>query len=45
MVEKRKATGIRVNEHPMFTDYLKLAERLGLGTADPDRIELTRVET
>jgi hypothetical protein len=45
MVEKRKASGIRVNEHPMFTDYLKLAERLGLGTADPDRIELTRVET
>jgi hypothetical protein len=39
MVAKRKNMGIEVNENPMFTDYLYYAERLGLGIADPERIE------
>ena len=43
LVEKRKSAGIQVNEHPMFTDYLRYAERLGLGIADPERIEHIRV--
>jgi hypothetical protein len=42
LVDKRKAMGIDVNEHPMFTDYLRYAEELGLGVADPERIELLR---
>ena len=31
IVEKRKSMKIEVNEHPMFTDYLRYGERLGLG--------------
>jgi len=30
LVEKRKAMGVSVNEHPRFTEYLRYAERLGL---------------
>ncbi len=41
MVEKRKAMGVKVNEHPRFTDYLRLAEKLELGIADPAKIRLT----
>jgi hypothetical protein len=29
--EKRKAMGVKVNDHPRFTDYLRQAETLGLG--------------
>lgn len=43
MVEKRKSMGINVNEHPRFTDYLRYAQRLGLGIADPEKIEHVRV--
>ncbi|MBD3160969.1 MAG: DUF362 domain-containing protein [Candidatus Eisenbacteria bacterium] len=39
LVEKRKSAGIQVNEHPMFTEYLRYAEKLGLGIAEPERIE------
>lgn len=42
MVAKRKEMGVAVNEHPRYTDYLRYAETLGLGIADPARIE--RVE-
>jgi hypothetical protein len=42
MVLKRKEMGIAVNEHPRFTDYLRYAQRLGLGIADPERIEVVR---
>jgi hypothetical protein len=42
IVAKRKASGITVNEHPKFTDYLHYAERLGLGLADPDKIRIVR---
>ena len=45
MVAIRKSNGIEVNEHPMFTEYLHYAERLGLGIADDakrthDKVEL-----
>jgi hypothetical protein len=40
LVAKRKAEGVTVNEHPRFTDYLRLAQELGLGVADPERIEV-----
>ncbi|MBN1825425.1 MAG: DUF362 domain-containing protein [Candidatus Eisenbacteria bacterium] len=39
MVAKRKEMGVRVNEHPKYSEYLHYAERLGLGVADPSRIE------
>jgi len=38
MVEKRKSMNVKVSEHPFFTDYLKYAERIGLGTADINKI-------
>ena len=38
MTEKRKAMGIKVSDHPRFTDYLRYAEKLGLGVADPARV-------
>ncbi len=40
MVEKRKAMGIKVSESPRFTDYLRLAEKLGLGIVDPAKIRI-----
>ncbi len=44
LLAKRKAMGIAVNEHPRFTEYLRDAEKLGLGVADPRKIELVRVQ-
>jgi hypothetical protein len=38
MVQKRKEMQVKVNEHPRFTEYLRYAERLGLGIADPLKI-------
>jgi len=38
LVEKRKEMNITVNEHPRYTEYLHYAQRLGLGVADPDKI-------
>lgn len=35
LVDKRKAMGVRVNEHPRFTEYFRYAQKLGLGIADP----------
>ncbi|MBN2171023.1 MAG: DUF362 domain-containing protein [Candidatus Krumholzibacteriota bacterium] len=43
LVAKRKEMGIAVNEHPIFTEYLRYGERLGLGVADPSRIDHQRV--
>jgi hypothetical protein len=42
MVQKRKSMGVTVNEHPRFSDYLRYAERLGLGISDVAKIELLR---
>lgn len=38
IVEKRKAMNVPVNEHPKYSEYLRYAQRLGLGVADPARI-------
>jgi hypothetical protein len=38
LVAKRKEMGVAVNENPRFTDYLRYAEKLGLGIADPAKI-------
>jgi hypothetical protein len=38
IVAKRKSMGVKVNEHPRFTEYLRYAERLGLGVVDPEKI-------
>jgi len=43
LVAKRKEMGIAVNENPRFTDYLYYAERLGLGVANPDKIQYVKV--
>jgi len=43
VVAKRKAMGVATNEHPRFTDYLRNAEKLGLGVATPERIDLVEV--
>ncbi|MFH1680290.1 MAG: DUF362 domain-containing protein [Candidatus Eisenbacteria bacterium] len=40
MVGKRKSMGIEVNENPRYTEYLRYAERLGLGVGDPERIKV-----
>jgi hypothetical protein len=29
----------KFNEHPRFTDYLRYAEKLGLGIVDPVKIK------
>jgi hypothetical protein len=43
MVAKRKAMGVKVNEHPRFTEYLDYAQTLGLGVGDPAKIKLYKV--
>ncbi len=43
LVEKRKAMNVTVNEHPRFTEYLRYAERLGLGIADAKKIQHIRI--
>ena len=44
IVARRRAEGVKVNEHPRFTEYLRYGERLGLGVADPAKIELVKVK-
>ncbi|MDD5424911.1 MAG: DUF362 domain-containing protein, partial [candidate division Zixibacteria bacterium] len=39
MVAKRKSMNIKVNEHPMFTEYLRYGEKLGLGVVDAEKTE------
>ena len=43
LLEKRKEMEVKINEHPRFTEYLRYAEKLNLGIADPDKIELIKV--
>lgn len=43
IVQKRKEMNVNVNEHPRFTEYLRYAERLGLGIADTEKIQHVRV--
>jgi hypothetical protein len=43
LLQKRKEMKVQVNEHPKYTEYLRYAQRLGLGVADPMRIAFTQV--
>lgn len=43
LLEKRKEMEVQVNEHPRFTEYLRYAEKLNLGIADPEKIEVLKV--
>lgn len=43
LAEKRKAMKVRVDENPRYTEYLHYGERLGLGVADPKKIEHVRI--
>jgi len=43
LVAKRKSMNIQVNEHPRYTEYLRYAQRLGLGVADTEKIEHLKV--
>jgi hypothetical protein len=43
LVEKRKSMGVRVDEHPMYTEYLRYAQRLGLGRVDRDGMRHVRL--
>ena len=38
LVAKRKDMKVTVNEHPRYTEYLRYAQRLNLGIADPNKI-------
>ena len=40
---RRKEMGVAVNENPRFTDYLRYAEKLGLGVVDPGKLQHVRV--
>jgi len=42
LVQKRKEMKVKVNEHPRFTEYLRYAQRLGLGIADLAKISHLR---
>jgi hypothetical protein len=44
MAEKRRSMEVKVNDHPRFTEYLRYGERLGLGIADPERIDHVRIQ-
>jgi len=39
LVKKRKQMKVKTNEHPKYTEYLRYAQRLGLGISDPNKIE------
>jgi hypothetical protein len=43
LLRKRKEMQVQVNEHPKYSEYLRYAQRLGLGIADPARIAFTQV--
>ncbi len=38
LVAKRKEMNVTVNEHPRYTEYLRYAQRMNLGIADPNKI-------
>jgi hypothetical protein len=43
LVQKRKEMNVRVNEHPRYSEYLLYGQKLGLGIADPEKINHVRV--
>jgi hypothetical protein len=42
IVQKRKEMNVQVNEHPKYSEYLRYAQRLGLGIADPAKISFVQ---
>ena len=40
IVAKREEAGVKLNKNPRYSEYLRYAERLGLGIADPEKIKL-----
>lgn len=42
LTEKRRAMGVKVSDHPRYTDYLREAEKLGLGVVDPAKTTVVR---
>jgi hypothetical protein len=44
IVQKRKEMGVKVNEHPIYTEYLRYAQKLGLGQTDPEKMEHKKEE-
>jgi hypothetical protein len=44
LVEIREKNKVKVNRHPMYTEYLRYAEKLELGIVDPDKTEHLYVE-
>ncbi len=43
LTEKRKAMGVSVNENPRFTEYLRYAEKLGLGVVSSEKMNHIKV--
>jgi hypothetical protein len=43
LVNIRKNNGVKVNEHPKYTQYLKYAQDLNIGITDPNRITHVKV--
>lgn len=43
LLQKRKEMNVKVNEHPMYSEYLRYAQRLGLGIADPAKINFSQI--
>lgn len=43
LIKKRKSMKVPTNEHPKYTEYLRYAQRLGLGIADPEKIKHIKV--
>jgi hypothetical protein len=39
LLEKRKEMKVSVNEHPRYTEYLRYAQRLGIGVTDLNKID------
>jgi hypothetical protein len=44
VLQRRKDAEMTVDEHPRYTEYLHYGERLGLGIADPARIDLVELD-
>ena len=43
MVAERKRRGVRVNEHPIYTEYLRYAQKLGLGITKSESIQYVQI--
>ena len=43
LVAERKKQGVRVNEHPVYTEYLRYAEKLGLGITKKESVQYVQI--